>query len=97
MIIIVCMFIYVRSTFIGNDGGRGGVVSTSYLPLRFDGNNTLARNTGTGLTVSDYHATVVLLSLCGAVSLVFGRFKCSQFLFFIAYSACPLYTSYLIQ
>ena len=35
-----------------NDGGGGGVVSTSYLPLVFEGNNSFLGNRGTSLTVS---------------------------------------------
>ena len=35
-----------------NDGGRGGVVSTSYVPLLLDGNNTFHNNRGTSLAVS---------------------------------------------
>ena len=40
------------SSFLLNDGGQGGVVSTSYVPVAFGGNNTFLENRGTSLTVS---------------------------------------------
>ena len=47
------------SSFSANDGGRGGVVSTSYLPLMFDGNNSFHSNRGTSLAVSvEFHYNV---------------------------------------
>ncbi len=43
---------HLCSTFYNNDGGRGGVVTTGYLPLAFQGSNRFIGNQGRVLVVS---------------------------------------------
>lgn len=44
-----CIFF---STFISNDGGRGGAVSTANVPLSFSGFNVFKANRGRSVVVS---------------------------------------------
>ena len=39
------------SNFFDNNGGRGGAVSSAYLPLKFDGDITFESNRGRTLVV----------------------------------------------
>ncbi len=52
LIFYVNTFLCTYSSFTGNNGGRGGILSTSYLPLLFEGASKFTKNSGTSLTVS---------------------------------------------
>ena len=51
--ILLCLYIPC-SSFIGNDGGRGGALSTAYFPLRFDGVNVFQGNKGRTIAVNTF-------------------------------------------
>ena len=77
------MLLCIYSSFTGNDGGHGGVVSTGHLPLTFNGFTVFSENRGASLAVST--------SFCPACFIF--SFECVPFRFSVL--LCVSMTSFI--